>query len=214
MRKLQLSIPQPCHENWQQMTTAEKGRFCASCQKNVYDFTKSTDREIINAYDKDKKLCGRFLKTQLERDLIIPKERKSFWLASVFFGMLSVSNFKLLAQEKPAIEQTQPNIRIVGKPAAVKTPQRHQRIITGIVSDASGPLPGANVMVKGTTRSVQTNFDGKYEIEVNEDERLVYSFFDLHDVILKVGISNVMNAVLRYNKSEYDNIIVGSAYER
>ena len=35
--------------------------------------------------------------------------------------------------------------------------------VSGTVSDASGPLPGASVLVKGTTKGAQTDFDGKME---------------------------------------------------
>jgi hypothetical protein len=38
------------------------------------------------------------------------------------------------------------------------------KTVTGVVSDASGPLPGANIVVKGTTRSAQTDFDGNFSI--------------------------------------------------
>ncbi|MEE1975662.1 carboxypeptidase-like regulatory domain-containing protein [Maribacter cobaltidurans] len=32
--------------------------------------------------------------------------------------------------------------------------------VSGTVSDASGPLPGASVLEKGTTNGTQTDFDG------------------------------------------------------
>ena len=35
-----------------------------------------------------------------------------------------------------------------------------EKTITGVVSDNLGPLPGANVNVKGTNRGTQTDFDG------------------------------------------------------
>lgn len=56
INKLQISIPKPCHEKWSEMIPEEKGRFCAMCQKTVYDFTKSSDREIINTYNSNKNL--------------------------------------------------------------------------------------------------------------------------------------------------------------
>ena len=48
-----------------------------------------------------------------------------------------------------------------------------EKTITGIVSDKLGPLPGANVVVKGTTRGTQTDFDGKYSIKA----KMVFTCF-------------------------------------
>jgi hypothetical protein len=196
MKRLQLTIPEPCHENWSQMTAVEKGRFCAACQKNVYDFTKSTDREIINAYEKDQKLCGRFLNTQLDRDLIVPKERKSVWLASIFFGMIALFNSKIAAQEKPKTEQTDTKNQNTTKVPTETVNQSEEKMITGIVSDATGPIPGTNVVVQGTARGVQTNFDGTYSIRAEAGEKLVYSFMGMQDVTKTVGASKIINTVL------------------
>ena len=52
-----------------------------------------------------------------------------------------------------------------------------QKTITGTVTDASNsPLPGASVVVKGTARGVQTDFDGNYSIQASSSETLVYSY--------------------------------------
>ncbi|MFC7772768.1 carboxypeptidase-like regulatory domain-containing protein [Flavobacterium sp. GCM10027622] len=207
MQKLQLSIPEPCHENWAQMTPNEKGRFCAACQKNVYDFTKATDREIINAYEKDQKLCGRFLKTQLDRELIIPKERKSVWLASLFFGMIALFDTKATAQEKAKTEQTDIKNQDSGKTETEVVLKRGEKILTGIVSDPYGPIPGVNVIVQGTTRGTHTKLDGSYSIRVKEGEKLIYSFMGMNDVVKTVGASNVINTTLQDNNVFLGEII-------
>ncbi|WP_264543470.1 MULTISPECIES: SusC/RagA family TonB-linked outer membrane protein [Flavobacterium] len=72
-----------------------------------------------------------------------------------------------------------------------------EKTITGTVSDASGPLPGVNVVVQGTTRGVQTNFDGSYSIKAKEGEKLVYSFMGMGTVTKVVGASSVMNATMQ-----------------
>ena len=44
-----------------------------------------------------------------------------------------------------------------------------QKTVTGVVSDPDGlPLPGATVVVDGTTIGVTTDFDGNYSISVGE----------------------------------------------
>lgn len=62
---------------------------------------------------------------------------------------------------------------------------KDSRLITGIVTASDGlGLPGVNVTVKGTTRGVQTNLDGYFEIYANLDEELVFSFTGMKTVVL------------------------------
>ena len=57
-----------------------------------------------------------------------------------------------------------------------------ERTISGTVSDESGPLPGVSVLVDGTTRGTETNFDGQYTISANVGEVLRFSFgYDLRN---------------------------------
>jgi TonB-linked SusC/RagA family outer membrane protein len=85
-----------------------------------------------------------------------------------------------------------------------------EKTITGIVSDVSGPLPGANVLVKGTTKGVSTGFDGGYSIKVKVGETLVYSFLGLSDVTRVVGTESVLNVKMQENKNELDVVVVTS----
>ena len=45
--QFKLQIGTPCHENWDNMSQVEKGRFCGSCEKTVVDFSKMTEAEIV-----------------------------------------------------------------------------------------------------------------------------------------------------------------------
>src|SRR5689334_9509838 len=76
-KKIQLDIPTPCHKNWDNMHPSGKGKFCDSCQKQVVDFTRMTDREIALFFKKKStgSVCGRFMDDQLNRDMDIPKKR-------------------------------------------------------------------------------------------------------------------------------------------
>src|SRR5688572_420565 len=71
--KMSVNIPEPCHEDWEKMLPDEKGKFCLSCCKSVFDFSNKSDTEIhqVLMENKGQKICGRFTKTQLNRPLNI-----------------------------------------------------------------------------------------------------------------------------------------------
>ena len=51
-----------------------------------------------------------------------------------------------------------------------------EHTVTGVVKDDAGtPLPGASVVVKGTSHGVATDFDGKYSIEASQGNVLLFS---------------------------------------
>jgi hypothetical protein len=66
--KPQISIPEPCPENWANMTPEGKGRFCKSCEKVVIDFASMTDLEIKQYFLSKpfENTCGNFYKHQIE----------------------------------------------------------------------------------------------------------------------------------------------------
>jgi hypothetical protein len=73
---MNINIPEPCHEDWVQMTPNEQGRFCGSCQKTVVDFTNFSAVDIQNYFTKhyEQKVCGRFKNQQLNAiDIQIPR---------------------------------------------------------------------------------------------------------------------------------------------
>ncbi|AND63334.1 MULTISPECIES: SusC/RagA family TonB-linked outer membrane protein [Flavobacterium] len=87
-----------------------------------------------------------------------------------------------------------------------------EKAITGVVTDANGPLPGVNVVVKGTQRGVSSGFDGKYSIKAKEGETLVFSFMGMREVSKVVGASNVINTVMQSDAKQFgDVVIVGFA---
>jgi len=71
-----------------------------------------------------------------------------------------------------------------------------EKTVTGVVSDASGTLPGANVVVQGTKTSTQTDVNGKYAIKTKVGDVLVFSFVNYTSATAKVGAANTYNAKL------------------
>ncbi|CAN0567877.1 unnamed protein product, partial [Ectocarpus sp. 12 AP-2014] len=80
--------------------------------------------------------------------------------------------------------------------------------ITGTVSDATGPLPGANVLVKGTTNGTQTDFDGNYTITAETDANLVFSYIGYKSVTIPVNGQTTIDVVLEEDASKLDEVVV------
>ncbi|MBJ2176120.1 carboxypeptidase-like regulatory domain-containing protein [Aureibaculum sp. A20] len=55
-----------------------------------------------------------------------------------------------------------------------------QGIISGVLSDESGPLPGVSITIKGTNTGTQTDFDGQYSINCSVRDVLIYSFIGMN----------------------------------
>lgn len=83
-----------------------------------------------------------------------------------------------------------------------------EKTVTGVVSDKTGPLPGANIVVKGTTRSAQTDFDGKYSIKAKQGEVLVITFTGYNDSTITVGAANSYNVSLKEQSVKLEEVVI------
>lgn len=198
-----LSIPEPCHENWNEMTPQEKGRHCNVCAKTVVDFTRKTDREIAKTVKSERNLCGRFKKKQLERPISLPRKRDAFfemippsYAATLLLPIAVMSTQHINAQQTPThtLEQVPSGINTAIKPQeeikgriSVNPNTSHTKIIKGIISDDNGPLPAAVVMIEGKNTGTRSDFDGNFEIEVSNNDTLVFSFIGYSSKTLKVA---------------------------
>jgi iron complex outermembrane receptor protein len=81
--------------------------------------------------------------------------------------------------------------------------------VSGTVSDASGPLPGASVLVKGTTKGAQTDFDGKFTIKnVGSNAVLVFSYIGLKSQEVNVAGRSNIKVTLKEDSAELKEVVV------
>jgi Ca-activated chloride channel family protein len=82
--------------------------------------------------------------------------------------------------------------------------------ISGFVSDNSGlPLPGVNIVEKGTTNGAQTNFDGKYVINANVGGTLVFSYVGFKTFEKKIKKnSTILNVILYEDAAQLEEVVV------
>lgn len=84
-----------------------------------------------------------------------------------------------------------------------------EKTISGTVSDGSGlPIPGVNIVIKGTTTGTQTDFDGKYELTSNVGDVVVFSYVGLKTQEVTVGSSNTMDVTMLEDAESLDEVIV------
>jgi TonB-linked SusC/RagA family outer membrane protein len=84
-----------------------------------------------------------------------------------------------------------------------------EKTITGVVTDAAGmPIPGANVMIDGSTQGVQTDFDGKYSITATVGQKLVISYLGYVAQTFTVGASNTISVKLAEDVTVIGDVIV------
>ncbi|NMH28796.1 carboxypeptidase-like regulatory domain-containing protein [Flavobacterium silvaticum] len=197
-----LSIAQPCHENWNKMTALEKGRFCDSCQKKVFDFTSDSDRQILERIKNQENLCGRFLPSQLDRPLITPSKKYPRYLAATigFLGLFSsgtTANAQSIKGDTVLVERK--NL-IVGKPAS-------NPAIKGIVLANGKPLKNVKISIDGNIINTVTNKKGEFTLRCQKGSTLIFIHPDYEKC--EVVIQNNQPVKIELKKKNEDKYILG-----
>jgi hypothetical protein len=206
MQNFKLNIQNPCHEAWEGFKPTSEGGFCASCQKNVIDFSAMTESQLV-AYFRDlpsenQHLCGRFRNDQLQKDYRIEEWFPTFSVSDkIVHYEIPISQFResktkislpLIRKMKIVRNMTVAILTI----AMIEQGCGQQKQLSGQVVDASdgSPLPGVSIVIKGTTKGVASDMNGKYQIAVNEQDTLIFSSvgFERKTLVAK-GVSPVLD---------------------
>ncbi len=89
--------------------------------------------------------------------------------------------------------------------------QAQEKTVTGkVTSDEDGsPIPGVNVLLKGTTNGVPTDANGQFSIEVpSGDAVLVFSFIGLKTVEVPVGDRTIVDVTMALDVAELSEVVV------
>ncbi|MGV8827037.1 MAG: SusC/RagA family TonB-linked outer membrane protein [Breznakibacter sp.] len=81
--------------------------------------------------------------------------------------------------------------------------------VKGMVKDKGGmPIPGVNVVVKGTTNGTITDFDGNFKLDVPSNAVLTVSFIGYKSAEISVNNQRVLNIVLQEESISVDEVVV------
>lgn len=174
-----LKIPEPCHENWNEMTPIQSDcRHCAACDRQIVDFSKKTDAEVLRYLQQNSgKICGRFNALQLERPLMAPRVAKRTGLTAVAASFAAV-----LAAQQPTGNQTAEPVQTEQTPAIdreVMGKVQHYnyleakdsvRTISGrILDDLGQPLFGVTIAYADSKLGTVTDAEGNFSLEIPMD---------------------------------------------
>ena len=183
-----LDIKTPCSENFNQFSPTEKGGFCNSCEKEVIDFTQMNAEEII-VFFKNKSsqnTCGHFNKNQLTVYNKKPKNNKRLsFLSGIGLACVALfSSFTSHAQDTTNTIEPKQNT------SELKANKFEKNIIIkGNVTEGDSPLPGANVVLQGSTVGIATDFDGNFtfpeKLKIGDVLVISYLGFESQKVVIE-----------------------------
>lgn len=138
-----------------------------------------------------------FPKVKVKKGTILANKllEKSLWAGN--FEITIEKDNTILVKEKP---KTSTIVRSLNQGITV----------SGTVMDATGiPLPGANILEKGTTNGTQTDFDGRYTISVSSQSSiLVVSYLGFVTQEVAVNNQTNINISLAEDAAELDEVVV------
>jgi hypothetical protein len=236
-----ISIPEPCPESWDKMHQTQKGKFCDLCSKEVIDFTKWTDSEVIQYFEKAQTsatskigtTCGRLSTQQVERINQIlqnhTSQQPNLWRIFAWaFSATALSSVVALqnvnAAEKPVNQEVVSNLinEIENENSRFESEKdtlKQSWVISGTVKSAMDgmPLPGVTVMVKGNTYGTVTDVDGTYKLSIeqfaNQSELILqFSFVAMKTYEQKITIRNLVCDVNMEESEQKLNEVVVMGY--
>lgn len=103
-----------------------------------------------------------------------------------------------------------PNFGIVSMVMFLFTSVMYGQTVTGKVSDGEfGPLPGASVLLKGTSVGVTTDFDGNYSINVSEKNAvLIFSYVGYITKEISLDNQKAVNVTLQVDSNQLNEVVI------
>lgn len=99
-------------------------------------------------------------------------------------------------------------LRVFALACALPLTSWAQQIVSGIVTDENNiQLPGAAVVVQNTTRGTTTDFDGKYQIQANEGDTLIFTYVGYTTQLVTVGSSTIINVQMQIS-GQLEEVVV------
>jgi hypothetical protein len=198
---VQITIPEPCSQPWDEMRPNQNGRHCTHCQQTVVDFTWMTDVALLEYVQRNGLGCGRLNNDQLNRIIASPKEPKQNWLLRMVLsiGLLLGIQKEGYAQNtnrlRTEYSRDMHSLRVQDQPLMDAEKDTSAKFSGNIYDESGNPIINAVVTLSEFGKiicSAMADFDGHYKISISSKE------IQGHNLLLKVSYLNSTDS-LQFN---------------
>ena len=164
-----VSIPNPCHEKWEQMSPNQNGKHCQSCAKNVIDFTSFTQEEIEQFLKNNPHACGRFYKHQISRNTLTSLASQSQLKYACSLLLVALSSNQLYSQDTLYSPVANTNI-------SINTNHLQEINILNILvnTPASNTSPIQKIKISVAEFTLDTNFIYNESLQIHLPKQLTW----------------------------------------
>jgi len=218
-KSIDLSIANPCKENYKDFKSAPLGGFCSSCEKEVVDFSKMSEEMIKNYFlQENANTCGRFRSDQLKSYPLPALEigsKNNLWVKTAFgisiVGLLGTNNLGAAPQPNERLSIIR-SLEIDSRPANKPATAQPDSLQSGTVVDieTKEAIPFVNVYLKGSNFGVTSDFDGQFTFpkKLHVGDTLIFQFIGYRKMELIIGSSHI-DIDLNISLHPVDIIIMG-----
>ncbi|MFI1743304.1 SusC/RagA family TonB-linked outer membrane protein [Thalassobellus sediminis] len=159
---------------------------------------KQTDYKFVYRHDLIKKAPELPLKKGvIKAGVLLDK-----FLAPINFTFEFSKNQTVIVKKKPAVLKDESHLPTVTNAVT-------QKQISGTVTDENNiPVPGVNLIIKGTKNGTSTDFDGNYTITAAAGETLVFSYIGYKSVEVLIENEDIYNVSLKADNAQLDEVVV------
>ena len=163
------------------------------------DVNNKSVQEVLDEIEKQSDFHFFYNNKQVNTSRIVSIKSKQKNVFNVLEQLFSGTNISYKVLDKS----------IILSPKEVLVAQQKSRKITGVVTDGKGePVPGANVIQRGTTNGTISDIDGKFSLEVPDNATLVISFIGYVTKNIAVGHKEIFNITLLEDSRKLDEVVV------
>lgn len=196
-----LNIQDPCNEKWNTMQPHDRGKFCLQCSKEVIDFTKLDNTEIIQIIEQSKsRICGRMSVSQLDRLIEIPSKKNRSKLRKVLTAIFligstgSIFASPLVSKANSLnVSKNESNYKRIDIKKHIRTDSLKNTLKGQVLTESEEPIPGADIFIKELNLEIETDSNGYFKIILPKDLKENYVTVN----ITYLGFQNVETRIYK-----------------